>query len=136
MDLSEIVIESFSDRPMNAVDWVLFAVSAVMLIGLVLRILPFGKKSKTWKEVAEQIFYISISVLGLINIVVAFVDYATIEPGKYLLRMFAGYGIAAFPANNQRLHGTEPACSNGRVDSVPHNQGCILSSSHPRSAGE
>lgn len=99
MDLSEIVIESFSDRPMNAVDWVLFAVSAVMLIGLVLRILPFGKKSKTWKEVAEQIFYISISVLGLINIVVAFVDYATIEPGKYWYwSVLQGIGFAVLIA--------------------------------------
>lgn len=81
MDFSEIFIESFSGTPMKAIDWVLFALSAVMLAGLVLRMLPV--KSKKFRNIAEQIFYLSISVLGAVNIVVAFVDYATIQPGKY-----------------------------------------------------
>ena len=83
MDFSEIFIESFSGTPMKAVDWVLFALSGAMLIGLVLRLLPLRKKIRNWKEISGQIFYISISLLGAVNIILAFVDYATIQPGKY-----------------------------------------------------
>lgn len=83
MSFSEIFIESFSGRAMAAVDWVLFALSAAMLIGLVMRLLPLQKKVKHWKTIGEQVFYISISLLGLVNIVLAFVDYAAIQPGRY-----------------------------------------------------
>ena len=105
--LCRLVLDSFSGAyTLNAFDWCVFAVSIIALIGLALRL--FGlipKATKKYKIVAEQVFYIALSVLGIMNIIITFIDYvnivnqvATFRYGYWVTLQGIGFAIlVAFP---------------------------------------
>ena len=68
---------------LNAFDWTVFAFSVIALIGLILRLLaliPAWKKKLS--PVAEQIFYIALSCLGIMNLIITSIDYASVVNGS------------------------------------------------------
>ncbi len=73
------ILDSFGGKhTLNAFDYSVLAVSVIMLIGIVLRLLtnvPKLKNNKYFPKIAEQIFYISISVLGIMDIIITCIDW-------------------------------------------------------------
>ena len=83
LDLCNKVLDSFSGYTLNAFDWTVFAFAIVALIGLVLRLLaliPACKKKLSFP--AEQIFYIALSCMGIMNIIITTIDFINIY-GNY-----------------------------------------------------
>lgn len=83
LDLCNKVLDSFSGYTLNAFDWTVFAFAIVALIGLVLRLLaliPAWKKKLSFP--AEQIFYIALSCMGIMNIIITTIDFINIY-GNY-----------------------------------------------------
>ena len=79
LDLCNKVLDSFSGYTLNAFDWTIFAFSVIAIIGLVLRFLsaiPSWKKKLTMP--AEQIFYIALSCMGIMNIIITTIDFINI----------------------------------------------------------
>ena len=79
LDLCNKVLDSFSGYTLNAFDWTIFAFSVVAIIGLVLRFLsaiPSWKKKLSMP--AEQIFYIALSCMGIMNIIITTIDFINI----------------------------------------------------------
>lgn len=79
LDLCNKVLDSFSGYTLNAFDWTIFAFSIIAIIGLVLRILatiPSWKKKLSLP--AEQIFYIALSCMGIMNIIITTIDFVNI----------------------------------------------------------
>lgn len=66
---------------LNAFDWTVFAFSVVAIIGLVLRIVFTIPALKKFSIYGEQIFYISLSCLGIMNIIITSIDYAYVVAG-------------------------------------------------------
>lgn len=79
LDLCNKVLDSMDGYVFNAVDWVIFSFSILGLVGLVLRLLAL---IPAWKEklhfFSEQFFYVALSCLGIINIVVTTIDFFSI----------------------------------------------------------
>ena len=79
LDLCNKVLDSFNGYTLNAFDWTVFAFAIVVLIGLVLRLLaliPAWKKKLSFS--AEQIFYIALSCMGIMNIIITTIDFINI----------------------------------------------------------
>ena len=79
LDLCNKVLDSFSGYTLNAFDWTIFAFSVIAIIGLVLRFLsaiPSWKKKLSMP--AEQIFYIALSCMGIMNIIITTIDFINI----------------------------------------------------------
>ena len=80
LDLCNKFFSMFNgEHTFNAFDWVVTAFSILAIISLVLRLLAL---IPSWKnklsKVAEQIFYISLSCLGIMNIIITSIDYASV----------------------------------------------------------
>ena len=79
LDLCNKVLESFDGYTLNAFDWTIFAFSIIALIGLVLRFLSAIPALKKKLSVpAEQIFYIALSCMGIMNIIITTIDFINI----------------------------------------------------------
>ena len=79
LDLCNKVLDSFSGYTLNAFDWTIFAFSIIAIIGLVLRflaVIPSWKKKLSMP--AEQIFYIALSCMGIMNIIITTIDFINI----------------------------------------------------------
>ncbi len=66
----------------NGFDWTVFTFSLIAIVGLVLRIIAVYVKNKTFSQVAEQVFYIALSVLGILNIIITSIDYVNVVRGN------------------------------------------------------
>ena len=79
LEVCNKVIDSMSGYTLNAFDYVALSFSIIAIIGLVLRLLA---NIPAWKKklgpVAEQIFYIALSCLGFMNIVISTIDFVNI----------------------------------------------------------
>ena len=80
LSLCNKLLSSFSgDYTLNPFDWSVLTVSIIAIIGLILRLLS---QIPSWKKklspIAEQIFYIALSTLGVMNILITTIDYITI----------------------------------------------------------
>lgn len=106
LDLCNKFLSMFSgDYTLNAFDWTVFAFSVIALIGLALRslaLIPSWRKKLS--PVAEQIFYIALSCLGIMNIIITSIDYASVVSGQGVIYSYwvtlQGIGFAiliAFP---------------------------------------
>ena len=76
LDVCNKVIDTMGGYEFNVVDWILLSLSIVGLLALVLRLLaliPAWKKKLSF--VAEQIFYVTLSCMGIINIVITTIDF-------------------------------------------------------------
>lgn len=80
LDLCNKVLDSFDGYVLNAFDWTVFAFSIVAIIGLVLRFLSL---IPAWKNKlsmpAEQVFYVALSCLGIMNIIITTMDFINIH---------------------------------------------------------
>ena len=80
LDLCNKVLDSFDDYTLNAFDWTIFAFSIIAIIGLVLRFLSAIPALKKKLSVpAEQIFYIALSCMGIMNIIITTIDFINIH---------------------------------------------------------
>lgn len=79
LDLCNKVLDSFDGYILNAFDYTILAFSIIALIGLVLRfvsLIPAFKKKLS--PIAEQIFYIALSCMGFMNIIITTIDFFAI----------------------------------------------------------
>lgn len=80
LDFCNKVLDSFDGYVLNAFDWTVFAFSIVAIIGLVLRFLSL---IPAWKNKlsmpAEQVFYVALSCLGIMNIIITTMDFINIH---------------------------------------------------------
>lgn len=79
LDLCNKVLDSFDGYILNAFDFTILAFSIIALIGLVLRfvsLIPAFKKKLS--PIAEQIFYIALSCMGFMNIIITTIDFFAI----------------------------------------------------------
>ena len=86
------ILASFDDYTLNGFDWAVFAVSIVALIGLAMRLIGLVPKfSSKYRIIAEQVFYIALSILGIMNIIITFIDYVNIVNNANAIRF--GYWV-------------------------------------------
>lgn len=83
LSLCNKLLDSFSGNyTLNAFDWTVFAFTVIALVGLSLRLLSLiPALRKKLKCYAEQIFYIALSCLGIMNIIITSIDYAYVLNG-------------------------------------------------------
>lgn len=84
LDLCNKFLDMFGgDYTFNAFDWVVTAFSIIAILGLILRLLAL---IPSWKRklsvVSEQIFYVALSCLGIMNIIITSIDYASVVSGQ------------------------------------------------------
>lgn len=106
LSLCNKFLDSFSGKyTFNAFDWTVFAFSVIALVGLSLRLISLipALRNKL-KGYAEQIFYIALSCLGIMNIIITSIDYAYVVNGTGVVYSYwvtlQGIGFAiliAFP---------------------------------------
>ena len=80
LDLCNKVLDSMSGYTLNAFDYTVLAFTIVAIIGLVLRLLaliPAWKKKLSVP--AEHIFYVALSCMGIMNIIITTIDFFAIQ---------------------------------------------------------
>lgn len=106
LDLCNKFLDMFGgDYTLNAFDWTVTAFSIIAIIGLILRLFALIPSwNKKLSPIAEQIFYIALSCLGLMNIIITSIDYASVVNGQGVIYSYwvtlQGIGFAilvAFP---------------------------------------
>ena len=83
LDLCNKMLDMFGGSyQLNAFDWTVFAFSMVAILGLILRLLTLIPKLQKFKVVSDQIFYVAMSCLGILNIIITSIDFAYVVSGK------------------------------------------------------
>ena len=83
LDLCNKMLDMFGGSyQLNAFDWTVFAFSMVAILGLILRLLTLIPKLKKFKVIADQVFYIAMSCLGILNIIITSIDFAYVLAGE------------------------------------------------------
>lgn len=83
LDLCNKMLANFSsDYVLNAFDITILVLSIIAIIGLILRIISSFTKNKLFKIIANQIFYITLTLMGILNIIITSIDYANIVNGN------------------------------------------------------
>ncbi len=80
LDLCNKVLDSMSGYTLNAFDYTVLAFTIVAIIGLILRLLaliPAWKKKLSVP--AEHIFYVALSCMGIMNIIITTIDFFAIQ---------------------------------------------------------
>ena len=80
LDLCNKVLDSMDGYTLNAFDYTVLAFSIVAIIGLILRLLaliPAWKKKLSVP--AEHIFYVALSCMGIMNIIITTIDFFAIQ---------------------------------------------------------
>lgn len=81
LGLCNYMLDMFGGKhELNKFDITVLVFSACMLIGVILRLIALipNFKKTIFPKIAEQFFYISIAILGILNIVIACVDWNSI----------------------------------------------------------
>lgn len=80
LEVCNKIIDSMSGYVLNAFDIVALVFSIIAILGLVLRLLA---NIPSWKKklspVAEQIFYVALSCLGIMNIIISTIDFINVH---------------------------------------------------------
>ena len=79
LDMCNKVIDSMDGYKLNAFDYTVLAFSIIAIVGLILRLLAL---IPSWKKKlsipAEHIFYLALSCLGIMNIIITTIDFFAI----------------------------------------------------------
>ena len=80
LDLCNKILDTANGYTLNAFDYTVLAFSIVAIIGLILRLVALIPSLKNKLSVpAEHIFYISLSCMGIMNIIITTIDFFAVQ---------------------------------------------------------
>lgn len=80
LDLCNKILDTANGYTLNAFDYTVLAFSIVAIIGLILRLVALIPSLKNKLSVpAEHIFYISLSCIGIMNIIITTIDFFAVQ---------------------------------------------------------
>lgn len=97
-EISLNVVEAASGRPLNEVDITCLVFGSIAIVGIILVVVSGCTKNKLFRKISSQVLYISLSCMGIVDLVVSAIDYAYIAAGGQAVYTYwltlQGIGVA------------------------------------------